>query len=224
MTCRCEGRAFALPPSWASFRSWSSAASTSAAAGAVARPARSRGLPRRRRRTRSRSPSRRCRPRRSSARQPPARRPRTGRLNCTQSLSIVSPARRRGADVEDDLAILDEGDRHPRLDVDLHGEIGREAAVRAPFADGADEIGFGGLLGHRGHILRSARGRSRPRAGAGPATAGRTMARLRVERRGERTANPSPSARTTPGRTTDPRLRLERRGGVNSGSLAFGSG
>ena len=36
----------------------------------------------------------------------------------------------------------------------LHREVGRRAVVRAPFADGADQVGLGGLLGHGGRIVR----------------------------------------------------------------------
>ena len=44
----------------------------------------------------------------------------------------------------------------------LHREIGGEAVVGAPLADGADEIGLGGLLGHGVRILRGGgRGQSR---------------------------------------------------------------
>ena len=69
-------------------------------------------------------------------------------LNCTQSLSIV----RRRVAVALMLSTIS-----PFLTnavgtrvrgVDLHREVGREAVVRAPFADGADEVRLGGLLGH----------------------------------------------------------------------------
>jgi len=62
------------------------------------------------------------------------------------------PPRRAATDVEDDLAVLDVRDRNPRLRVDLHREIRRQTVVGAPFADRADQVGLGGLLGHGASI------------------------------------------------------------------------
>src|SRR4029077_19648075 len=35
-------------------------------------------------------------------------------------------------------------------------EVRRQRVIRAPFADGADQVRLGGLLGHGGRILRAA--------------------------------------------------------------------
>jgi hypothetical protein len=37
--------------------------------------------------------------------------------------------------------------------VDLDREVWSQAVVRAPFADGADQVGLGGLFGHEERIL-----------------------------------------------------------------------
>ena len=55
------------------------------------------------------------------------------------------------------LTVLHVRDGHARLRVDLDREIRSQAIVRTPFADGADQIGLGGLLGHGARILQRRR-------------------------------------------------------------------
>src|SRR5471030_162297 len=52
------------------------------------------------------------------------------------------------ADVEDDFALLHIFHRHRGRGVDLDGEVGRVAAVGAPFVDGAQHVGLGRDVGH----------------------------------------------------------------------------
>ena len=44
-------------------------------------------------------------------------------------------------------AFLDELARHPRVRIDLDREVGREALIRTPFVNGADQVGLGGQHG-----------------------------------------------------------------------------
>src|SRR5258708_34921900 len=89
------------------------------------------------------------------------------------------------ADVEEDLAVLDVRGRNARLRVDLDREIWRQAVVRAPFADGADEVGLGGLLGH-GIRIRQPPGHARE-PGADPAISDQDY--LRIPRSAEVSAS-----------------------------------
>ena len=52
------------------------------------------------------------------------------------------------ADVEDDFALLDVFHRDRRGGVDLHSQVGREAAVGAPFVNGAQHVRFGRNISH----------------------------------------------------------------------------
>ena len=58
------------------------------------------------------------------------------------------PSRRAAADIEHDLAVLDVSRRNARLCVHLDGKIRRQTVVRAPLADGANQIRLGGLFRH----------------------------------------------------------------------------
>lgn len=55
---------------------------------------------------------------------------------------------RAEADVQDDLAILDELARHTGLRIDHGCQVGRVAIVGTPLVDGAQEVGFGGDFRH----------------------------------------------------------------------------
>ena len=75
-------------------------------------------------------------------------------VNCTHRCRW-SLARRATADVEDDLAVFHERGGHARLRVDLTARYGVRPLSAAPFADGADQIGLGGLFGHWERILHA---------------------------------------------------------------------
>lgn len=45
-----------------------------------------------------------------------------------------------GADVEDDLTILDEIAGHHRVSIDGHRDVGRQTLIGTPFIDGTDQI------------------------------------------------------------------------------------
>lgn len=60
----------------------------------------------------------------------------------------------READVQDDLAILDELARHAGVGVDHGCQVGRVAVVGAPLVDGAQQVRFGGDFRHGDSMRR----------------------------------------------------------------------
>ena len=59
-------------------------------------------------------------------------------------------------DIQNDLPVLYVASRYLRVFVHLHCQIRGISGIRAPFIDGADQVGLGGRLVYHGDYLRMA--------------------------------------------------------------------